>query len=259
MLAITIIVLRELLEVSIILGMLYTLLKDTGKAISTIGYGFLGGVLCSIIITAGFFKVSSFFTGQGQEFLNIFIISASIFFLFYTVLTIRKHSADLKNKIILSKDANLSAPIILLTALTISREGAELSLFLYSSYLNGASYTELLQGVTFGAGIAAIISVGIYGGLLKLPTKTLFNFVNIMLSLFAASLAAELASYFSEMGFLESLSSAIWNTSWIIKQESITGKLLKTFVGYNANPTYLQVIFYILTLGFMLKVVKYKK
>lgn len=258
MLATSIIVLRELFEISLIISLFYALLKETAKSKSLIFVGIIIGSALSVFIGYSFINLSNAFSGYGQEILNIFVLSLSIILLFYTLITLNSYTSSLKNKLIFSRDNSIRFSIITLTALTVSREGTELFLFLYSSYLSGGNYADFIQGIFLGLIIALLVSVLVYKGIVILPTKIIFKIINIMLSLFAASMAAQLANYISELTNLDTFSGIIWNSSWLIAQESLTGKFLKTLLGYNATPSYLQFIFYITTLMLMLWAANYK-
>jgi high-affinity iron transporter len=40
----------------------------------------------------------------------------------------------------------------------------------------------------------------------------------------------------------------MWDTSWLLSEKSIFGKLLHTLIGYTERPTELQLIVYVATL-----------
>ncbi|MBV1932251.1 MAG: hypothetical protein KUG71_11110, partial [Porticoccaceae bacterium] len=43
----------------------------------------------------------------------------------------------------------------------------------------------------------------------------------------------------------------IWDSSWLVANGSITGEILRTLIGYDARPAGLQLLFYVVTLGFI--------
>ena len=45
------------------------------------------------------------------------------------------------------------------------------------------------------------------------------------------------------------LSARLWNTSEILSEKSMIGRVLHTFVGYSDQPTAIQGLAYVLTLG----------
>jgi high-affinity iron transporter len=49
-------------------------------------------------------------------------------------------------------------------------------------------------------------------------------------------------------GWLEVFTGTVWNTSWLIKEDSIAGRLLHTLVGYSEAPNGAQLIAYAATI-----------
>ena len=45
-------------------------------------------------------------------------------------------------------------------------------------------------------------------------------------------------------GWLEFFTATVWDTSWLVKEDSITGRLLHTLVGYSEAPNGAQLIAY---------------
>jgi len=43
----------------------------------------------------------------------------------------------------------------------------------------------------------------------------------------------------------------VWDTSWLLPDSSILGRLLHVLVGYTAKPTAMQILVYLLTLAAM--------
>ena len=65
----------------------------------------------------------------------------------------------------------------------------------------------------------------------------------------------------SQADFLPSLASPLWDTSWLLTDNSIVGATLHILIGYDSQPTGTQVLFYVATLvGIMVatKIVKQK-
>ncbi len=256
MLATTVIVLREMLEICLIVGMLFAALKALPNRIKLLSIGIISGIITSIILALSFYKISNLFDGDGQEIVNITIISLSIIFLALTILWINKNAKTLHNKITKASIETKAFPIIVIIALAIAREGAELTLFLHGILASGTKIIELLIGSLLGFIIGTILGYLIYAGLLKISAKYFFRTINIMLALLAAGLSSQLANYLNAIDIIEKFSSTMWNISSILTNESILGKILHGLVGYHSNPSQLQVIFYIGTLFFMLFLIK---
>jgi high-affinity iron transporter len=81
-----------------------------------------------------------------------------------------------------------------------------------------------------------------YLGLLAIPAHRLFAATTGLITLLAAGLAAQAAAYLQQAGVIDILTTPLWDTSWILKEGSMAGRLLKTLVGYTDRPDGLQLI-----------------
>jgi high-affinity iron transporter len=83
-----------------------------------------------------------------------------------------------------------------------------------------------------------------YFGLLKVPAGKLFQVTSWLITLLAAGMAAQAVLLLQNGGLLEIFTGTVWDTSWLISDDSITGKLLHTLVGYSQAPNGAQLIAY---------------
>ncbi|MCP6059946.1 hypothetical protein NL388_32300, partial [Klebsiella pneumoniae] len=65
----------------------------------------------------------------------------------------------------------------------------------------------------------------------------------------AAGLAAQAVGILQDSGFIQSLSDPLWNTNWLLADDSALGRVLRTLVGYRAEPTGMQLIAYLGTVA----------
>jgi high-affinity iron transporter len=61
-------------------------------------------------------------------------------------------------------------------------------------------------------------------------------------------MAAQAVIFLQNGGLLEYFTATVWDTSWLIKEDSITGRLLHTLVGYSEAPNGAQLIAYAATI-----------
>ena len=57
-------------------------------------------------------------------------------------------------------------------------------------------------------------------------------------------MAAQAVLFVQNGGWLEYFTMTVWDTSWLVKEDSITGRLLHTLVGYSEAPNGAQLIAY---------------
>jgi high-affinity iron transporter len=70
--------------------------------------------------------------------------------------------------------------------------------------------------------------------------------------LLAAGMAAQAVIFLQNGGLLEYLTGTVWDTSWLIKEDSIAGRLLHTLVGYSEAPNGAQIVAYVATIAMIL-------
>ena len=70
-------------------------------------------------------------------------------------------------------------------------------------------------------------------------------------TLLAAGLAAQAVAFLQQAGYVEVLTSTVWDTSWLLSDDSVLGRLLHTLIGYTDRPNGAQVLVYLLTVSFI--------
>jgi high-affinity iron transporter len=101
-----------------------------------------------------------------------------------------------------------------------------------------------LLGVLGGVGLGA----SMYAGLLQIPLKRLFAVTNAMIVLLAAGMASQGIGFLMSAGLVPSWGDTVWDTSRLLKETSVVGKMLHTLVGYTARPAGIQIAAYLATL-----------
>ena len=253
MLAAAIITYREILEICLIIGIISAALDNLEAKRRILFSGVIGGIICSSMIALFINYISNSFDNNGQEILNIFILSISILCIGITIVWINKNAKNLHHKITLAKERLIndevnSLALIIIIILAISREGAELILFLHGVYASGAPLSDIATGVSIGAVIGMSIGISLYAGLVRIPVKYFFKVINIMLVLLAAGMASQLANLLTSADLVSVLYTQVWDTSWLIDERDTAGKILHSLIGYSSRPTQLQLVFYISTI-----------
>jgi high-affinity iron transporter len=107
-------------------------------------------------------------------------------------------------------------------------------------------------GVLAGAGVSALI----YLGLLTIPTRQLFSVTSGLITLLAAGLAAQAVAFLQQAGYIEALTSTVWDTSWLLSDGSVVGRLVHTLIGYTDRPTAAQLVVYLLTIAIIVELMR---
>lgn len=187
-----IIVFREVLEGSLIVGILYTYLKKTDQkaAISKLWQGVIAAIVVSIIGSFIFQIFADGFEGRAGKLFEgiIMIVAAAILGSMIVWMAKNRNIADeLKEK---ANDAlageNVGYGIFALAFVSVFREGIETILFLYGIIIKegGLNIAFSLVGASLGLGLSFMIFV--QGR--KVPLKTFFNVTSVILIFVAAGM-----------------------------------------------------------------------
>lgn len=241
---------REVLEMALILGIIMAATRGVAGRMRWIGLGLLGGLLGSLAIAISADRISEAMEGMGQEMFNGGILLAASFMIGWTVVWMKKHGRELAQKMKqvgqAVKDGEMPLySVSVVVALSMWREGAEIVLFMTGVLATTEeSLLAIMMAGIAGAACAGMLGALIYLGLIQLSSKHMFTVTGWLLVLVACGMAAQSAAFFSAAGALPELANPLWDTSWLLSDESWLGSALKPLIGYTAQPTGMQALWY---------------
>jgi high-affinity iron transporter len=255
MLASLLIVFREVLEAGLIVGIVFAATEGIPGRARWIGGGIAAGVAGASVLALSAGALSNALSGQGQEYFNATVMLAAVLMLGWHHLWMADHGRELARQLkslgseINAGRASLTAMAIVV-ALAILREGSEVVLFLYGIV---AASTDgplaLFLGGVGGLLLGAAVSFALYRGLVAIPTKRLFQVTGVLLTLLAAGLAGQAFAILAQIGAVPTLGDEIWNTSWLLRDDTLVGRALHVLTGYTDRPSGVQLLAYGLTLA----------
>ncbi|MEP9375638.1 FTR1 family protein [Aquabacter sp. CN5-332] len=253
MLAALIIVFREVLEAGLIVGVILAASEGIKGRGTVIALGIAGGVLGSGIIAVFAEQIANLFDGSGQELLNAAILAVAVVMLVWTVVWMASHGKEMVMEMkAVGKDVKEGkkplAALGIVVGMAVLREGVEVVLFMYGIAVTGESPINVAIGFALGVLAGAAVAYVLYRGLVAIPVKLMFKVTTILITLLAAGLAAQSIGILQDAGFIQSLSDPLWDSSWLLADDSAVGRVLRTMVGYRAQPTGMQVIGYLGTI-----------
>ncbi len=184
-----IIMFREVLEASLIIGILYTYLNKSGNndSIKMVWSGVAVAVLASIIIALIFGKLAiGLKDSEAKIFEGVVMIIASIVLTTMIIWMARNKniSEDLKNKAKEAISSGFKYGIFTLAFVAVFREGVEIILLLWGAGKDGINVVSSIIGALLGlAGGYAIFIQGV-----KFPLKQFFNITSVLLIFVAAGM-----------------------------------------------------------------------
>lgn len=254
MLSTALIVFREVLEAALVVSIVLAATKGVPRRGRWVGGGLVGGVVGAGLIAAFADVISSWASGMGQEVFNAGVMFVAVVMLAWHSIWMGKHSREMTRQLsaIGKAVAAGSTPLTglaIVVGVAVLREGSEAVLFLYGIAAGERGQTSQmivggLLGIIGGVGLGAAM----YAGLLQIPLKRLFSVTNGLIVLLAAGMASQGMGFLLAAGLVPSWGDTVWDTSWLLRETSIVGKMLHTLIGYTARPAGIQVVAYVATL-----------
>lgn len=254
MFATAIIVFRETLEAALFVGIVAAATRGLAGRTQWLAGGVFVGILGALALAAGASKISALADGIGQDLVNVGILSLALVMLAWHCIWVSTHGKDMSQdarQLGSSVRTGTRSPRALIAAvvLAVLREGAETVLFVagLATGTPGSSQSVLL-GVSLGVLGGVVIGLMIYFGLSKVKPHNLFAVTNTLILLLAAAIASQLARALAQSGLVDLWSSTLWDSSAVLRTDAPFGVLLHALVGYDAQPSGLQLAFYLGTL-----------
>ena len=254
MLGALIIVFREVVEAGLVIGIVLAATRGIAGRGWWISLGILAGVLGASVVAVFAGAISNAFAGSGQELLNATVLIIAVVSLTWHNVWMAEHGREIVAEL-RQVGADVSAGRRPLTALAVvvfvavMREGSEIVLFLYGIVVAGTSMASLLAGGALGLLAGAAMTALSYFGLIAIPTRYIFSVTSVLLALLAAGMAAQAIRFLQAAGVVTALHTRLWDTSWLLSDSSIPGRMLHVLVGYTDKPTGLQLLAYLATLA----------
>lgn len=246
------IMLREGVEASLIVGIVAGYLSQTGRGdwLPTVWLGVVIAALLCLALGLGLQAASAEFPQRTQEMFEGGVALLATIILSSMVFWMKKAARSIKGELQHSVDAALSGAdgqglaLAGMAFFAVGREGLELVFFL----LAVAQQSEGWQ-MPLGAalGLAAAIGVGfaIYWGGVRLDLRKFFRWTGVFILFVAAGLLAGALRAFHEAGLWNGLQETAFDASVWLPQDSVAGTLLEGVFGYQSAPTLGEVLVYL--------------
>ena len=283
-----IIVFRETLEASLIVGIIYTILikNELYESIKKLWIGVAAALVFSILVGYLVYVLKESFSNESARalFESVFMfITAGL--IWYVIFWLSKHVSDRKQ---IEAETNTAVQastwgIFLVIFFSILREGFETAIFLLGSFSMTGSFSYL--GFTIGAALAILIGYLVVVQGKRINLRSFFQGTTLLLVFLASGMIAygthEAESYLVKSDNLQLI--GIENKSDIARPWDIlkpknsleetdnsffysfdlkgkqqythimhdsgrVGVFLKGFFGYNSNPNYIELLFWIISL-----------
>ena len=266
-----VIVFREVLEASLVVGIIYLLIEKTNQSthFSKLWYAVFASILASIAV--GFMVIqakNALGNNSTQALFEAVFLYLTAFLIWYVIFWLSKNVSD--KKVLEGQALNAmeisSWGIFFVVFFAILREGFETAIFLISSFSITGTFSYI--GFIAGAALAILIGYLIVTQGRKIDLRGVFKYTTLLLVFLSAGMIAygthEAEEYLVKSEKIEK--SEIYRVWDILEptQSAETGKtiyhplhdkgsvglFLKGFFGYNSNPNIPEVILWFLAMLF---------
>ncbi|WP_400770196.1 FTR1 family protein [Methylosinus sporium] len=254
MLGALIIVFREVIEAGLVIGIVLAVTRGARGSRAYVFGGVAAGALGAGVVALFADALSQAVAGRGQELFNAGVLAVAVVMLATHNIWMARHGRELASELAAAGRAAVSGEksflaLAVVVAVAVLREGSEVALFLYGILASGETAADLFAGGVAGLVLGAGVSALTYFGLVTIPARHLFAVTTAMITLLAAGLAAQCAGFLQQAWIVTALSQTVWDTSGVLPDSSLFGRVLHTLIGYVDQPTALQLVAYVATLA----------
>jgi len=236
-----VIVLGEVLEATILASIFLALSQRFETPRNWFISALLAGITGAALYAVFFDVISQWADGFGQE-----IFNASIQLGIYLCLCLF-NALVYSTKQEQTMSRYLEWTMALAVSLAITREGAEIFLYLSGFISSDSLITATITGSIIGAGIGLSLGILLYYFFISLNRRLSLYLGYSLLLLVAAGMILQAVRLLIQIDWLPS-QQIVWNVSNWIDESSATGRLLYTLVGYEASPTPIEIQCYIVAI-----------
>jgi high-affinity iron transporter len=244
------IALREGLEATLIVGIVFGYLGRIGRRdrMGVAWAGVMTAALASALIAITMRVIGAELEEPYEQIFEgttmLIAVAVLTWMIFWMRYQARFLQRDLERQVQSVVARGQSWGIFALAFLAVFREGVETALFLAANAFAADAFGTIV-GTLLGLAIAIFAGVLIYNFAVQLDVKIVFDTTSILLIIFAAGLIAHGVHEFQEIGWLPVLTMTAWNTESFLSNDSPLGSLLRSLVGYNDQPSWLEVVIYV--------------
>jgi high-affinity iron transporter len=244
--------LREGLEAALIVSILFAALRQLGQTQQMravwagVALAVLGSLAGGVVVYA---TVREFGNASFEPLFEAAMFLVAVVLLTSMTFWMQKHSRTMKKELTAKAGAAGSGFALgVLAFTTVGREGIETAAFMVA-FAFQSNALLLLFGALLGVLAAVGLCYMIYRLGYRLDFRVFFRVMGMLLLIFAAGLLANAVHELQEVGVISFGTTALWNTSGLLSDESSLGGLLHGILGYSAEPSILQAIAYVIYLA----------
>lgn len=254
MLAPFLIMLREGLEAALIVGIIASYLRQTGRArwLPAVWVGVFLAVAISLFAGAAVLLAGQEFPQKMQELFEAVVGLVAVGVLSYMVFWMHGAACSIKAQLHDAVDGAFRATstawaLIGMAFIAVAREGLESVFFLLAIFQQSTGLAAPL-GALGGMAVAVVLGLCIYWGGIRLELRRFFRWTGAFIVLVAAGLLSGVLRNLHEAGIWNLLQVRVFDWSQVLPNSSVFGTVLSGLLGYHESPTQGEVLVWLLYL-----------
>jgi high-affinity iron transporter len=255
MLPTALIVFREILEAALVVSVVLAATKGVPGRGAWVAWGVAAGVAGACLVAGFAGAIAQMAFGMGQEVFNASVMFVAVLMLGWHSVWMGRHGRAMARDLgvlgrAVSSGARPLYALAIVVGIAVLREGSEAVLFLYGIAAGEPGQTvPMVAGGVLGIVGGVGLGGAMYAGLLQVSARHLFAVTTGMIVLLAAGMASQGVAFLVQADLLPPLGDTIWDTSGVLTDGSLLGRTLHTLVGYEAQPSGIQLLAYVATLA----------
>ena len=238
------IMLREGIEAALIVGIIASYLKQTGRGqwMPAVWIGVFLAAALSLLVGGGLELMSAEFPQKQQELFEGIVGLIAVGILSSMVFWMRKVGRSIKSSLHTSLDHALAGSKHQVTALiamvffAVAREGLETVFFLLAVFQQSEGPAAPL-GALLGLILAIFVGFAIYTGSMRLNLGLFFRWTGLFILVVAAGILANSVQALHEAGLWNALQGVVFDISSTLPMDGPLGSILAGMFGYQDAPT----------------------
>jgi high-affinity iron transporter len=251
MFAAYLIMLREGIEAALIVGIVASYLKQSGRAqwLPMVWVGVGAAVAVCLAVGFALLSANKEFPQREQELFEGLVAVLATAILTSMVFWMKKAARSIKAQLHDSIDNALrpgdrqGLALIGMVFFAVGREGLE-SLFFLLAIIQQSEGWAVPLGATLGLASAVAVGFAIYYGGVRLNLRRFFLWTGAFIIFVAAGLLAGAVRAFHEAGLWNGLQNTAFDLSSFLSQDGLVGTVLSSVLGYQDAPAVGEVIVY---------------
>ncbi len=243
---------REGLEAALIIAILLTYLRRTGR--NRYAGQIWAGAGVAALLTAVFVAVLQILGGEFEDpaeaiyegvtsLLAVVLVTSMTFWMARQGRQIKRSLEEEVQEAVEEHGWRRRWGLFGVAFLAVAREGVETGLFLAAAAF-ASSGVETLIGGLVGLVLAAAVAWCVYAAGVRLDLRLFFRVSGVLLVFFGAAMLSHAVHEFEEVGLVPPLLEHVWDTSAWLPDEGGLGGILAALVGYTAEPSLAQILTY---------------